>query len=210
MLAALYRRYRRIRYGDPIVVVSGLPRSGTSMLMKMLEAGGTKVVQDGVRTADDDNPKGYFEHERVKDLAKEPDKSWLLAARGKAIKVISYLLKDLPANHNYCVLFIRREMSEVLASQQKMLGRRGEATTAEDDQMTELFENDLWRADYLLKHAPQFEVLELKYRDVLDNPKSAAERIDAFLGGRLTVDAMTGVVDRQLYRNRAEVEASAG
>ncbi len=203
MLAAVYKRYRRIRYGAPIVVVSGLPRSGTSMLMKMLEAGGTKVVQDGVRTADDDNPRGYYEHERIKDLAKELDRSWLQTARGKAIKVISYLLKDLPADHNYSVLFIRREMSEVLASQQKMLDRRGEATTTDDEQMTELFENDLWRAGYLLEHAPQFEVLELRYTEVVEDPRAQAERISSFLDGQLEVDAMIGVVDRQLYRNRA-------
>lgn len=204
MLAAVYKTYRRIRYGAPIVVVSGLPRSGTSMLMKMLEAGGTEVVQDGVRTADDDNPRGYYEHERIKDLAKEVDKSWLHPARGKAIKVISYLLKDLPANHNYRVLFIRREMSEVLTSQQKMLDRRGEAATTDDDQMTELFENDLWRAGYLLKHAPQFEVLELRYSEVVEDPKGQAERINSFLEGQLDVGPMTGVVDKQLYRNRAQ------
>ena len=210
MLTGLYKRYRRIRYGAPIVVVSGLPRSGTSMLMKMLEAGGTQVVQDGVRTADDDNPRGYYEHERIKNLGREPDKSWLRAARGKAIKVISYLLKDLPATHNYSVLFIRREMSEVLTSQQKMLDRRGEAASTDDDQMTELFENDLWRAGYLLKHAPQFEVLELRYTEVVENPRAQAERIRSFLDGSLEVDAMIGVVDKQLYRNRAPDTASIG
>ncbi len=204
MLAALYGRYRRIRYGDPIVVVSGLPRSGTSMLMKMLEAGGLKIVQDGVRTADEDNPRGYYEHERIKGLAKEPDKAWLRDARGKGIKVISYLLKELPADHNYNVLFIRREMSEVLVSQNKMLDRRGETTTTDDEQMTELFENDLWRAGYLLKHAPQFAVLELKYREVVASPRSEAERINTFLDARLEVEAMTAAVDKRLYRNRAE------
>jgi hypothetical protein len=174
------------------------------MLMKMLEAGGMKIVQDGVRTADEDNPRGYYEHERIKDLAKGPDRAWLLEARGQAIKVISYLLKDLPGNHNYRVLFIRREMSEVLASQNKMLERRGETTTTGDDQMAELFESDLWRAGYLLKRAPQFEVLELNYRDVLNDPKAAAERINTFLDRKLEVGAMSGVVDKQLYRNRAE------
>ena len=92
--------YRRIRYGRPIVVVSGLPRSGTSMAMKMLEAGGLGVVTDGLRTADEDNPKGYYEDERVKDLAGTEDRGFLRAARGKAIKVISYLLKDLPPDNN--------------------------------------------------------------------------------------------------------------
>ncbi len=203
MLAALHQTYRRTRYGDPIVVVSGLPRSGTSMLMKMLEAGGVQIVQDGVRTADEDNPRGYYEHERIKNLAREKDRSWLREARGKAIKVISYLLKELPGDHNYRVLFIRREMSEVLASQKKMLERRGESSATGDEQMAELFESDVWRAGYLLKRAPHFEVLDLNYRDVVDQPKAAAERINAFLDRKLDVEAMSGVVDNQLYRNRA-------
>src|SRR5512136_2813877 len=127
MLASLTRLYRRLRFGEPVVVVSGLPRSGTSMLMKMLEAGGLTLVTDGQRTADEDNPKGYYEVERVKDLANETDRAWLNAARGKGIKVISYLLKSLPADLNYKVLFIRRDLDEILASQKKMLARRGEA-----------------------------------------------------------------------------------
>ncbi|MEO8500553.1 MAG: sulfotransferase [Vicinamibacteria bacterium] len=203
MLAALHKSYRRIRYGDPIVVVSGLPRSGTSMLMKMLEAGGLEIVHDGVRTADEDNPRGYYEHERIKNLAREKDQAWLGEARGKAMKVISTLLKELPGNRNYKVLFIRREMSEVLASQKKMLERRGEASNTSDEQMAEFFESDVWRAGYLLKRAPQFEVLYLNYRDVVEHPKAAAERISAFLGRPLDPDVMSGVVDKQLYRNRA-------
>jgi hypothetical protein len=94
MLSSVRRLYRRFRYGEPIVVVSGLPRSGTSMLMKMLEAGGVPIVTDGLRTADEDNPKGYYEVERVKNLAQETDRSWLGEARGQGIKVISFLLRS--------------------------------------------------------------------------------------------------------------------
>ena len=108
----------KMKYGDPIIVVSGLPRSGTSMCMKMLEAGGVDVVQDGIRSADEDNPKGYFEHERVKDLDKGGDKSWVKNARGQAIKVISFLLPHLPSDNRYQVVFVRREYQEVLASTQ--------------------------------------------------------------------------------------------
>ena len=124
MAPSLRRLYRHLRYGQPIVVVSGLPRSGTSMVMKMLEAGGLAVLTDGLRTADEDNPKGYYEVERVKDLAREADKGWLGEARGKAVKVISYLLKSLPPTFNYKVVFIRRDLEEVLASQRKMLARQ--------------------------------------------------------------------------------------
>src|SRR6185295_15833711 len=108
ILAAVQRLLRRFRYGKPIVVVSGLPRSGTSMAMKMLEAGGLPVVTDGRRSADEDNPRGYYEDERVKDLYREGDKTWVRESRGKAIKVISFLLKSLPPDNNYKVLFMHR------------------------------------------------------------------------------------------------------
>ena len=195
---------RRLKYGKPIVLVSGLPRSGTSMAMKMLEATGLPIVSDGIRTADEDNPKGYYELERVKDLANENDFTWLEDAKGKAIKIISYLLKELPPDYNYKVLFMRRDLSEVLASQQKMLQRRDETSDTQDERMVELYENDLWKANYLLKHQPQFELLAVHYRQVLDQPLQAAREINEFLGGHLDVDKMAGVVDPDLYRNRAE------
>ncbi len=101
--------YRRLRFGEPIIIVSGLPRSGTSMAMKMLEATGLPIVSDGIRTADEDNPKGYYELERVKTSPNENDFTWLAEAKGKAIKIISYLLKELPPDYNYKVFFIQRE-----------------------------------------------------------------------------------------------------
>ena len=173
------------------------------MAMKMLAAGGMETVVDGLRTADEDNPKGYFEDERVKELAETADKAWLRDARGKAIKVISYLLKDLPREHNYRVIFVRRDLREVLASQAKMLDRRGERNETPDDKMIELYESHLWRVDYLFRHAPHLERLEVAYAQVVADPQRAAERINGFLGGRLDVERMTGAVDPVLYRNRA-------
>jgi hypothetical protein len=202
------RLYRRLRYGQPIVVVSGLPRSGTSMIMKMLEAGGLHVLTDGLRTADEDNPKGYFEVERVKNLAQEADKRWLAGARGKCLKVISYLLKSLPSRFNYKVVFIRRDLEEVLASQRKMLARRGEAEDTPPERMRALFEDDLWRAGYQLKRRPEFETLELHYSAVLARPLEEAQRLAAFLGGDLDAEAMAAAVDPQLYRNRASRQSS--
>src|SRR5512139_2427522 len=203
MLSSPRRFYRRLRYGQPIVVVSGLPRSGTSMIMKMLEAGGLPVLTDGLRTADEDNPKGYYEVERVKNLATESDKGWLAEARGKGIKVISFLLKSLPPNFNYKVVFIRREMEEVLASQRKMLARRGEAEETAPERMRALYEDDLWRASYQLKRRPEFEAIELHYSAVLTRPLEEARRLAAFLGAGLDAEAMAAAVDPQLYRNRA-------
>ena len=208
MPSQLRRIYRRFRYGQPIIVVSGLPRSGTSMAMKMLEAGGLPLLTDGIRTADVDNPKGYFEFERVKDMAKEDDWSWLDELRGKGVKIISYLLKELPSNHNYKVLLMRRDLNEILASQSKMLDRRGESSETDDERMVELFEADLWKTNYLLKHNPQFETLEIHYRDVLTEPLEQAQRIKDFLGVEMPVEQMAQVVDPDLYRNRAEALGS--
>jgi hypothetical protein len=209
MPSSFGRLYRRLRYGEPIVVVSGLPRSGTSMIMKMLEAGGLAVLTDGLRAADEDNPKGYYEVERVKGLAQEADRDWLAEARGKGVKVISYLLKSLPPTFNYKVVFIRREMEEVLASQRKMLARRGEAEETAPERMRALFEDDLWRASYQLKRRPEFETIELQYSAVLAHPLEEARRLAAFLGGGLDAEAMAAAVDPQLYRNRARATASA-
>jgi hypothetical protein len=207
MLQKIRGTARRLLYGRPVVVVSGLPRSGTSMAMKMLEAGGLPVVADGLRAADEDNPRGYFEDERVKGLGEAVDKRWLRAARGKAIKVISYLLKDLPRDNRYQVIFVRRDLQEVLASQAKMLQRRGERNEVPDAQMVEIFESHLWRVGYLFAHARHLERLELSYSEVVADPRGAAEAIDAFLGGGLDVDAMVAAVDRTLYRNRATADA---
>ncbi len=201
-MSFLRQTYRRLRYGDPIVVVSGLPRSGTSMTMKMLEAGGLSLVIDGIRTADEDNPKGYYEDERVKDLGEIDDKSWLADSRGKAIKVISYLLKDLPGSHNYKVLFMRRDVHEILASQAKMLERRGETSDTSDERMIELYDDHLWKVNRLLKREAHLDVLDVPYTSVLENPRQLADRIRDFLGLPLDAAKMAGVVDERLYRNR--------
>jgi hypothetical protein len=194
--------YRRIRYGRPIVVVSGLPRSGTSMAMKMLEAGGLRVVTDGQRTADEDNPKGYYEDERVKDLHRDGDKAWLREARGRVVKIISFLLKSLPADNNYKVLFMHRSLREIVASQNKMLARRGEKNETPDDRAVQLLEEQVRDARFFLRR-PQFEVLELSYAEVLQAARPQAQRMAEFVGERLDVDKMVEVVDLQLYRNRA-------
>ena len=194
--------YRRIRYGRPIVIVSGLPRSGTSMAMKMLEAGGLGVVTDGLRTADEDNPKGYYEDERVKDLYQPGDKTWLRESRGKVIKIISFLLKSLPDDNNYKVLFMHRSLREIVASQNKMLARRAEKNDTPDDRAVALLEEQVRDARFFLRR-PQFDVLELNYRETLDSPRPLALRMAEFVGGGLDVEKMTQVVDVQLYRNRS-------
>ena len=194
--------YRRIRYGQPIVVVSGLPRSGTSMAMQMLSAGGHPVITDGIRTADEDNPKGYFEEERVKDLHKDnEDRSWVSGTRGKAIKIISFLLRYLPEDNNYKIIFMRRDLDEVLASQTKMLERLGEPNETSDEQMLSIWKDHLWKVNYLLKHAPHMEAIEIIYSDAIKDPLRAAGRIRDLVGRNMNIERMAGVVDPSLYRH---------
>ena len=194
--------YRRVRYGSPIVVVSGLPRSGTSMAMKMLEAGGLPVVTDGLRSADEDNPKGYYEDERVKELHQAADKAWLRDARGKVVKIISFLLKSLPADNNYQVLLMHRNLREIVASQNKMLVRRGESNDTSDERAVQLLDEQVRDARFFLRR-PQFDVLELSYGEMLSGARPQAQRIAEFLGRPLDVEKMAQVVDVQLYRNRS-------
>ena len=194
---------RRRKYGEPIVVVSGLPRSGTSMMMKMLEAGGLSVLTDAIRQADIDNPKGYYEYERVKNLEKETDKSYVREARGKVLKVISFLLKDLPEDNYYRVIFMRRHLDEVIASQNKMLDRRGEDAIQDRETMAEAYRNHLAAVKILVRKRPNLEMLEFRYDEAVKNPKEAARSVNAFLGGALDERAMAAVIDGELYRNRA-------
>jgi hypothetical protein len=185
-----------------IVVVSGLPRSGTSMMMKMLEAGGIPPLTDRQRTADADNPQGYYEFERVKQLDKG-DSDWLPQAEGKVVKIISALLKHLPAGYRYKVIFMERHMPEILASQHKMLVRRQEDTEKTDDaQMAALFDKHVAGVKQWLAGQPHFDVLYVHYSDVLQDGWPQIQAVNQFLGGHLDEEAMANVIDPDLYRNR--------
>jgi hypothetical protein len=201
----LHRTLRRIRHGRPVVVVSGLPRSGTSMAMKMLQAGGLDIVTDGLREADESNPKGYFELETVKDLDKNGSTAWLREARGKAVKIISFLLPYLPEEHDYRVVFMQRHLEEVLASQRRMLEQRAEptGTPEEDARMRQHYEAHLAKVHRFMASRRCFSVLRVDYRSALDRPRQEAQRINDFVGGGLDIDRMSEVSDSALYRNRA-------
>jgi hypothetical protein len=186
---------------DRITIVSGLPRSGTSMMMAMLEAGGMAVLTDHVRTADEDNPQGYYEYERVKQI--EHDQAWLPDARGKAVKMIAALLKHLPPGYDYRIVFMQRRIEEVLASQREMLIRRGEpADAVPDARMATLFARHVEGVEAWLAGQPNMEVLYVDHGQVLADPLGQAGQIDRFLGGGLDVEAMAAVVDPSLYRQR--------
>ena len=197
---------------NDVVVVSGLPRSGTSMMMRMLEAGGIPPFTDTLREADPDNPRGYYEYEPVKRLDK--DVAWMGDAVGHAIKVISSLLIHLPAEHHYSVIFVNRIVEEVLASQQAMLARRvarGEigAEAIAPERLKE--EQRVLRRSYAL-HLRQtrqwlleqsnIRVLVVEHRETVNNPQQTASAINVFLGGNLDEKAMANAVEQQLYRQR--------
>lgn len=185
-----------------VTVVSGLPRSGTSMMMRMLEVGGISPLTDELREADTDNPKGYYEFERVKKLD-EGDTDWVEEAQGKAVKVISALLKYLPADYTYRLIFMRRKMEEILASQKQMLIRRGEPTdSVSDEELTELFRKHLAQIQAWIDSQPNVEIIYVSYNDVVENPLEQSQRINHFLGDTLDVENMARVVDQALYRQR--------
>ena len=184
-----------------ITIVSGLPRSGTSMLMKMLAAGGLPPLTDGIREADADNPGGYYEFEKVKQLKK--DTTWLELAKGKAVKVISQLLDQLPLHKPYKIVFALRKMDEILASQRAMLARRGQSSDrVSDAEMAAAFGRHLSAVQQWLAEHPQMEVLYVNYFAVLRDPLATSHEIKTFLARPLDVRQMASVVDERLYRQR--------
>jgi argonaute-like protein implicated in RNA metabolism and viral defense len=173
------------------------------MMMKALEAGGLLVVTDAQRAADEDNPKGYYEMERVKQLDKG-DTTWVAEAQGQVVKVISALLEHLPPGYQYRVIFMQRAMPEVLASQKKMLERRGEPTDrVSDEELTRLFNKHLQKVETWLRAQPNFQVLYVDYNQMLADPLPFVRRVNQFLDGKLDEQRMAEVVDPALYRNRA-------
>jgi len=184
-----------------ITIVSGLPRSGTSMMMQMLMAGGMGIVTDAIRKADEDNPRGYLEWERVKKL--KEDIFWLNECLGKAVKVISMLLFDLPSNYNYKIIFMQREIEEVLASQRIMLERRGETKDGvSDEHMAEKFEKHLKQVEDWIAHQSNIEVLYVKYNEVIADPLRSSKVVNNFLGEDLNTRTMAEAIEETLYRQR--------
>jgi hypothetical protein len=198
----LERIFKKNAVEESIVIVSGLPRSGTSMLMRMLDAGGLPPLTDNERSADDDNPKGYYEFEPVKKL-REGDRTWLPRAQGKAVKIISALLEYLPAERQYRVLFMQRAIAEVLASQRQMLIRRGEdPDKVGDAEMAQYFQKHLAQVKDWLAKQKNIRVLYLDYNELVRNPGPQVREINAFLGNRLDETQMMAMIDPSLYRQR--------
>jgi hypothetical protein len=184
----------------PIIVVSGLPRSGTSLMMQLLRAGGLAILTDGERTPDEDNPQGYYELEAVKRT--EDDPSWLDGAEGKVVKVISKLLPALPADRPYRVVFMRRRLDEILASQRRMLERRREPL-GDDQAMRTMFAAHVEQVERWFKTAPHIAVRFVSYNRLVAEPSAQIARVAEFVGPGLDLAAMERAVNLALYRNRA-------
>jgi len=188
----------------PIFIVSGLPRSGTSMMMMMLSAGGVNLITDEDHYVNEDNPGGFFEFEKVHELIN--DTSWLSQVHGKAIKVISRLVYDLPADYCYKLIFMRRNLDEVIASQKRMLIRRGRvdayAHYCNNTKIRDFFVLHLKQVANWLKCQSNFDVIYINYDDVVFHPLVQSKRINCFLGGHLNIAEMASVVNIELYRQR--------
>jgi predicted AlkP superfamily phosphohydrolase/phosphomutase/Tfp pilus assembly protein PilF len=184
-----------------VVVVSGLPRSGTSMMMQMLEKGGMEIFTDGVRKPDENNPKGYYEHEAVKAISK--NKNWLPEAMGKAVKVISHLLFELPAKYKYKIIFMERDVNEVLMSQHKMLVRDGKAKDATINlKLVSAFKQNLEKVKSWAPRQEYVEIIYVSHANLISNPTEELQKINQFLGGSLNIEAMAAVVDKSLHREK--------
>ena len=191
-----------------VTIVSGLPRSGTSLCMKMLEAGGLNVLADGVRGADEDNPNGYYEYEAVKKT--RHDSAWIQDAHGKAVKMVYRLLYDLPVDYDYRVIFMRRDLQEVVISQEIMLQRqRRESGDGGSAAWADLFRTETEKLSEWLDQQQNFRLLEVDYNELMRNPAPTLSLIRSFLDDRVDTDAMLRVIDPSLYRNRNDQKTPA-
>jgi len=187
---------------ETVYIVSGLPRSGTSLMMKMLEEGGILPLVDNIREADIDNPKGYYEFERVKKLP--DDTAWLPDARGKVVKVLAELIKHLPDGFRYRIVFMMRDLDEIISSQKKMLIRRGEDPDAvPDEEMKDLLRTYLKNLKIFVRNHPNMDVCYISYNDLMREPDLSIEELDEFIHGGLDLERMRRAIDKDLYRNRS-------
>jgi hypothetical protein len=184
-----------------LTIVSGLPRSGTSMMMQMIHAGGIPALTDEIRKADEDNPKGYYEFEPVKRTKK--DASWLKQAPGKVVKMVHVLLLDMPPGYEYRVVFMRRALEEVIKSQDVMLQRQGkDSGDLSKEQLIRAFSGQMEKVEKYVAEHPNFKMLQVNYNQMINEPAPLVAQVNDFLGGDLDTEAMMAVVDPSLYRQR--------
>jgi len=187
-----------------ITIVSGLPRSGTSVGMQMLTAGGIVPMIDNVRIADEDNPRGYLEYEMVKSLP--TNKSWLEDVGDRAVKMVYKLLYELPIDgtYNYKILLLNRNIGEVVISQKKMLRRLGKHQNISDNKLISLLSKELTDVIFWCQQQRCIDMHIVQYQDIIDHPRREAQTISTFLKKDLDIDAMVAAVDPTLHRNKIE------
>ena len=185
-----------------ITIVSGLPRSGTSLMMQMLQAGGMTVLCDEKRPADEHNPRGYLELQKVRSL--EKDNSWMPDAEGKVVKVVSLLLYHLPAGFEYRVIFMRRDLDEILRSQERMLEGLNQPGGPMRETMKQHFTKHLDSLAEWVTRQPHVKIIDCPYADLVVSPASTARTVVDFLGVDLDIEKMIETVDPALYRQRNE------
>lgn len=200
--AALHKQFVRDKIKGTITVVSGLPRSGTSLMMQMLKAGGAEILTDGKREQDNSNPKGYLEYEKVKKMM--TDVSWLPEANGKVVKIVAPLLHYLPGGFDYKIIFMDRDIDEILTSQSVMLGKPIDINKNYPVVLADAFKKQLEKSEAFIKSNPNIETIHVSYSQIIENPMNIAEKIASFLEEDLDLEAMTKAVDTNLYRNRLE------
>ncbi|WP_347374167.1 alkaline phosphatase family protein [Aequorivita sp. Q41] len=189
------KKYRK----DQIVLVSGLPRSGTSLMMQMLDKGGINTLTDGKRAADESNPKGYYEYEAVMALHK--DNSWMEKAQNKSLKVVAPLLKHINPEFRYKIIFMKRDLDEVIKSQQKMIGKRTDTLPIS---LLNAYQEQLNHIEVWKEREPGVELVYIDYKEVLESPNKMLDKIEAFIGLPLNKVAMGRCIDKSLYRNKSE------
>jgi predicted AlkP superfamily phosphohydrolase/phosphomutase/tetratricopeptide (TPR) repeat protein len=190
-----------------VMIVAGLPRSGTSMTMQLLAAAGIEPYTDLKRGADTDNPRGYFEHENAARL--HQDASWISAARGKAVKIVAHLLPYLAAGEEYRIVFMHRDLNEVVASQRAMLARLARTGARLDDRvLARTYTRQLVQVQTWLRRRPEIQVLPVGYADALRDPAGTCARLAGFLGQPFDESAAAMAVDPALRRQKQAAGSS--
>ncbi len=185
---------------EEILIVSGLPRSGTSLLMKILDSLKIEILSDGIRKSDINNPKGYYEFEKVKKIHK--DSSWINSAKGKAIKIVSPLLRFLPSNVNYKIIFVKRNLNEILMSQKKMLENLETEDKISEELMLKSFKDHLKKTEDWINSQKNISAVYINYNELLNNPSEECIKLKKFLNRDINSKHITKVIDKKLYRNR--------
>jgi hypothetical protein len=186
-----------------ITIVSGLPRSGTSLMMQMLEKGGMEILTDHARKADAYNEKGYCEYEKVKSIRR--DNAWMQEAEGKAVKIITQLLPYIPPDHEYAVLYMVRPMEEILRSQKRMREHLpDDRESAAPEVLEQSYAKQVQRVQNWMEHDPRLRTLYVFYPEALNHPLDKAREIQSFLGLDLNPEAMASAVDASMRHQKSD------